>query len=536
MLRFLALRTVRGRFRLFSMLLIALPVLTAVLLFGLVIQTRVEDQERRRLARTVAQQATVIEAWLDRQMGDIRFLAATRSARLGDLEHLGMVLEAFDESHADFAGLAYAGPDGRVVESTGEPSGVDIADRAYFQAARRGQSFISDVLTSRSSGADEVIFAAPVLGRDRSFRGVILGAVRTSFLNDYLILLETPADTRIVVANSAGQVFVGGLRPHGSGDPAREGEPLRALPPVYAQALRGGSLPSRYTNYQGERVIGASRLVKDGQWAIFAETPRRVALSTELAFLGLVALGGLGVIVILTPALIGLARSIERPLEEMARAAGEIEAGHFEVNCREGAVRGSPEEIRRLYDSFCHMAARLRDMVAQLEETSSTDALTGLPNRRSLFGEGLRLAGACLRGGGPCAVLMIDLDHFKQINDSHGHAAGDRALAHVAGLIRSAARASDLVARYGGEEFVVLAPNAGPREARVLAERIRTRVAAEACPLPSGGFSCTVSIGAAALEAGGNDAQRAFEEALQRADQALYRAKDQGRNRVEGTD
>lgn len=530
MMRVLGLETVRGRFRILSLLLVLLPILTAALLFGLVVRGRLEAHERRRLERTAEQHEAVISTWMGRRLGDIRYLAATREARTRDLAALADTLRIFDETHEDFTGMVYVGPEGRTVIDTSGPAGQDVGDRAYFQAARHGASHVSDVIVSRSTGEAVVLFSVPVRTEGGAFAGLILGLVRLEFLSRFMERLAPPSESRITLMSRSGQLLIG------EPDQTVPAELPRPLPAAYARVLDGDSLPPSYRNLRGEAVVGAVRSLHGGHWLLFAETPRSAVLSTELAFLGLVALGGLGVIVVLTPALIGLARSIERPLEEMARAAEEMEAGRYGVVCRPELVHGSPEEIRGLYGSFCSMAARLQDTVTRLEQASSTDALTGLPNRRALMDEGLRLAGVCQRGGGPCAVLMIDLDHFKQINDRLGHLAGDRILGHVAGLIRGAARSSDLVARFGGEEFLILAPNAGPQQVRALAERIRGRVEAHPCALESQTVLCTVSIGTAVVRTGRGDAREAFEDAIRRADAALYRAKDAGRNRVDSAD
>lgn len=152
------------------------------------------------------------------------------------------------------------------------------------------------------------------------------------------------------------------------------------------------------------------------------------------------------------------------------------------------------------------------------------DALTGLSNRRALE-ESLRAEiSRAERFGHPLAVVLLDLDHFKQTNDSYGHAAGDVVLRHVSRLLWKTARQGDTVARFGGEEFVVVLPETDPDGARRFAERLR--VAVEACTVD--GMRTTASFGVAAFIAG-DDA----DSLLTAADEALYRAKESGRNRVE---
>jgi diguanylate cyclase (GGDEF)-like protein len=170
-----------------------------------------------------------------------------------------------------------------------------------------------------------------------------------------------------------------------------------------------------------------------------------------------------------------------------------------------------------------------RRALTEAERHAQTDSLTGVLNRRSLLG---RLEDACARarsGGMPVAVLFIDLDHFKRINDSFGHPAGDACLRAVVAPIHAELRQSDVIGRYGGEEFVVVLQSAGEEAARLIAERIVQRIATLRIEGFGPGIRLTASIGVAA-----SDRLGVLGEALiARADAAVYAAKDAGRNRVE---
>ena len=150
-----------------------------------------------------------------------------------------------------------------------------------------------------------------------------------------------------------------------------------------------------------------------------------------------------------------------------------------------------------------------------------TDQLTGLLNRRALFD---RFGKVPLVGA---AVVLVDLDHFKSINDTHGHEAGDLVLREFAELVRNLVRPEDSAARIGGEEFVLLLAASSDQRARDVAERLRTAFAARMTELAGISLRATVSIGVAPVD------ERGFEVALSEADAALYRAKDLGRDRVE---
>ncbi len=159
-----------------------------------------------------------------------------------------------------------------------------------------------------------------------------------------------------------------------------------------------------------------------------------------------------------------------------------------------------------------------------------TDELTGLYNRRYLFAHLDELIERVNHDASGTALLLFDIDHFKQVNDSHGHAAGDDVLRELAARALNTVRSVDLVARLGGEEFVVVMPETSLAIAAAVAERLRLAIACEPFVLRSGAarLEVTISIGATTMAAGGDDRLRL----LKRADEALYVAKAAGRNRV----
>jgi two-component system, cell cycle response regulator len=173
---------------------------------------------------------------------------------------------------------------------------------------------------------------------------------------------------------------------------------------------------------------------------------------------------------------------------------------------------------------------RLRDNVQMSIEMAITDALTGLFNRRYMETHLATLVEQAAARGKPIAVMVLDIDYFKSINDGHGHDAGDDVLREFSLRIRKSIRNIDLACRYGGEEFVLVMPETDMAVATMVAERLRRRIATEPFSIQQGACSLevTISIGIAALNAP-TDTAAAI---LKRADEALYRAKRDGRNRV----
>lgn len=165
---------------------------------------------------------------------------------------------------------------------------------------------------------------------------------------------------------------------------------------------------------------------------------------------------------------------------------------------------------------------------AEVRDRISYDQLTGLLTKESLFLAFERELARCLRYDLPVSVLMMDLDRFKSVNDSHGHLMGSHVLAEVGGIIRHCIRSADVSARYGGEEFVTYLAETDGEGARVAAERIRQAIEAHRFVLDDVSIGVTISIGVATAPEDGT----AVEGLVGAADQALYRAKETGRNRV----
>lgn len=225
---------------------------------------------------------------------------------------------------------------------------------------------------------------------------------------------------------------------------------------------------------------------------------------------------------------------VGRLRRELKQANRGVLALYEEIREANEELQREIEERKRREEELVRTKEELAEANARLEELSRYDELTGLANRRAFDQELETVWNLSHREEAPLSLAMVDIDHFKEYNDTYGHPAGDEVLERVASALQEVARrASDLVARYGGEEFAVILPQVPEEEAGELGERMRSRV--EACGIEHGASSAgdvvTVSVGVAtAPDVSRSEGGR--EELVERADRALYRAKEAGRNRV----
>ena len=221
----------------------------------------------------------------------------------------------------------------------------------------------------------------------------------------------------------------------------------------------------------------------------------------------------------------------EQKVEEWIRRLSEMEGyadhplmGEFR------ALAGQHLKLMRQLTKIAKISDRMqtdtRQMAQTLRTASKTDPLTDLPNRRHMVERLEAEMGRVARQGGGFALVMLDLDHFKVINDAFGHAVGDQVLVETARLLRQNLRSQDLCARWGGEEFLILLAQAGREQAKAVAEKLRILVADQKLSHDGRDIRTTLSLGIAIHQPG-----RTGEACIQAADDALYAAKRAGRNR-----
>jgi two-component system, cell cycle response regulator len=277
-------------------------------------------------------------------------------------------------------------------------------------------------------------------------------------------------------------------------------------------------------NYLANAANGSSRLINQ---LINFQTNDNIYRATELkrqARITIMIISAVAILMAIASALI-LARGILKPLKVLNNGVAQFGDGDLShrINLK------TQDELELLANAINWMADNLEKSQKALIELATMDGLTGIFNRRE-FNRRLTIEiERSRREGYPVSLLMVDIDHFKKLNDTYGHQSGDDALRHISALIKTEVRPGDLPARYGGEEFIVILPYANSDDAFVVAERLRNLIAAREIAIQDyQKVRVTASLGCATFPV---DAQTE-QSLIAMADAALYRAKEGGRDQV----
>lgn len=522
--RLFGLDTLRGLLRLYTGLLVSLPLVLAAVFFFLFQRGQVLEAEMARLAESLRQERSVVRSWINERFDDLAFLARLDPVAQADRTAMADVFRQYLETHRYISEVIHVTPEGFMDAPNYIPPGVYVGDRAYFQEARAGRPSLETGLVGRFSGKPVCIFASPTARPDGAFGGLILLAVHLTSLDHWLREATSLAAGGVILCDGQGRILApsSAVAAGGGAGTARAPQPL----------LDAGEKGVLYRDASGREMVGASVSLGENGWRLARQEPTATILAGYRRQSLWVALGALATVCLVTPLVLRLCRNLEKPLETLARYARELRTTGYGESCALTPPKRLPREIGELFEAFCDMARQVRAHIEEAERLSVQDALTGLYNRRFLFSGGAKLLDAATRAGQPCACLMLDVDHFKRVNDTFGHLAGDQVLAHLAGLLAGAVRKSDLVARYGGEEFAVLLTGAGLAHGVELAERIRRQLARTPCPGAGGPLVVTVSIGVSEARERVEFGESPLDDLLARADAAMYAAKAAGRDRV----
>lgn len=519
-----------------------------------------------------------IDQFIDKHVAGINSAASAISASQQlDQESLTNSLLLYHRIYGDFLTMLFADKNGDIVTATSNMSGFltevadlqshNVSDREYFRRPMRsGESFVSNVFQGRSLGSDPIVaVSAPVRNPDGDIIGIIEGSLNLNAFGRVHEQWSDMAGATVIVTDQSNRVVystdIGTLRVL---------ENLSSHPLITAAADGRFGMAYSFLDNSGttsEKYLGVARRASNG-WIAYIRVPlddiyaQISADYKSAAFLSLVT-GIVSLILALT-----IVRRVSLSVKDMNAAIERMQLDQHsdEIRTPWNTFKEFKPLFRQLRDRHTDLGktyrrlnrsiaagdklrskltqviatkeAEIVERTAELEAAnsrlkglSSSDALTGIANRRQ-FDEALarRWTNEKFRNE-PVSVILIDIDYFKLFNDSYGHQAGDACLQRVArALSECATRPQDLVARFGGEEFVAVLGDTGTDNALIVAARMRKVIESLAIAHPDSEHGLvTVSCGVAtSIPANGPDAQSLLES----ADQALYAAKAAGRNQV----
>jgi len=407
-------------------------------------------------------------------------------------------------------------------------------DRLYFRLPMAtGKFTIGEYQVGRVTKQQGINFGYPITDSADDMLGVAFVAVNLDSLNRMAATTPLPDQGIVTVIDRDGVV----LARH-PGMTEKVGKKLQN-PQVLGKVLAGRSGVFQMKATDGSERLWAYEAIADNPDGVI---PLRVLVSIPMNVVfaeadralirNLVGIT-LATVLLLIVAWYGTEIFVLRKVRALLEAARRVHAG--DLSARTGLPREG-EELSQIGAAFDEMTQALQDRETELQQVleklsdqATTDPLTGLYNRRFLMGFLQRELDRARRAATPVAAIMLDLDHFKRINDTFGHAAGDLVLTEIAGLLKRHIRGSDMVCRLGGEEFVLILPGASLDGARQRAENIRNLVKSSDLKYheqPLG--TITASLGVALFP----DHAEEGESLLHAADEALYEAKSAGRDRV----
>lgn len=288
---------------------------------------------------------------------------------------------------------------------------------------------------------------------------------------------------------------------------------------IVQDIMRGASGERRVNNTKGIDMLAGYAVVPSTGWGLVAQRPVEGTLQRMDDLLWLTIRNSLPMMVVLLLCIGWLSKLIAQPLWQLARAAKQMD--ELDASDRIRGVKSWYFEAAQLKRALLTGLGSINHKIRSLRRESTTDALTSLLNRRGL----MRALDEFAATGMPFAVAVIDIDHFKSVNDRHGHDMGDDVIRVLASLMRHGSRSNDVLARAGGEEFTMLLPATSLEDAVRAGDRLRA--AMEQAPNPTGG-TVTISVGVSRFPDHGKDVYAVLKE----ADKALYQAKNNGRNQT----
>jgi len=543
-----SLNSIKTRIIVFALLATIIPSVSMGWLSYVQNRKFLNEKIKQELRVVTTQVSRELDLWLKDRLYDVRvfsssYIVLENLDKIVDkgvahvenvvaLRRLKDYLKSVREKIVDYEELMLLDLEGKIVATSSKQATSVTLPNKWLPRAQANKHTIGKPYWDETLQAGVVVITQPIRAASERLLGVLTAKINfrtiSKTLQNYAqgeigeLYLITGEGTLLVSSRPISATFL----------------ETKLLGSTTRKLFLGEGDPQRYSGYHDEPVVGALKRMSELDWGVVAEKERAKAYAqiVRLRNVTLILVVGLLLFIGLGAYLLGL--TLVRPLDRLTGGASKVAAGDLEVDLP--VLSGS--EVGYLTEVFNDMVARLRqgrEQLAVINETlrkknkelhelSITDSLTGLYNRKHLMETLENEVARSKRHKHDFSVLVIDIDHFKEYNDTYGHLAGDEVLSRLATVFKESVRSCDYVARYGGEEFILVLPEIGPEDGVKAAERIRKKVAKENFAGDGETIQVTVSVGVASYPKDGDDSQ----SIIRHADTALYKSKESGRNRV----
>lgn len=543
-----SLNSIKTRIIVFALLATIIPSVSMGWLSYVQNRKFLNEKIKQELRVVTTQVSRELDLWLKDRLYDVRVFSSSyvvlenldkivdkgvaHVENVVALRRLKDYLKSVREKIVDYEELMLLDLEGKIVATSSKQATSVTLPNKWLPRAQANKHTIGKPYWDETLQAGVVVITQPIRAASERLLGVLTAKINfrtiSKTLQNYAqgeigeLYLITGEGTLLVSSRPISATFL----------------ETKLLGSTTRKLFLGEGDPQRYSGYHDEPVVGALKRMSELDWGVVAEKERAKAYAqiVRLRNVTLILVVGLLLFIGLGAYLLGL--TLVRPLDRLTGGASKVAAGDLEVDLP--VLSGS--EVGYLTEVFNDMVARLRqgrEQLAVINETlrkknkelhelSITDSLTGLYNRKHLMETLENEVARSKRHKHDFSVLVIDIDHFKEYNDTYGHLAGDEVLSRLATVFKESVRSCDYVARYGGEEFILVLPEIGPEDGVKAAERIRKKVAKESFAGDGETIQVTVSVGVASYPKDGDDSQ----SIIRHADTALYKSKESGRNRV----
>jgi diguanylate cyclase (GGDEF)-like protein len=540
-------QSIKTKILLFVLLATMVPSLILGGLFYLQNSKLLRAKISNDMRNATVQAGTKLDAWIKDRLYDLKVFSSSyvisenvarlESDRYSKLEvqvalnHVKGYLQSVRDKFSVYNELFLIDLAGNPVVTSASEGLADALPRHWIAKLDMNKPIVAETYYDVHTASKNLLMAEAIKAADGRTLGFLAAKIDLKSISPVLQRYSVGGIDELFLVNAKGRLLV-------SSKPEPEEFFIVMTDTLLDAKKNQAKALEQYISHHDKAVVGMATPIPSMDWTMVAEMEHRSAFA-DIVMLRRVTTTVVGGLMLSIGALAYLfGHALVRPVRRLSEEAAAVASGNLDVDI---PVTGL-SEVSYLTQVFNHMVASLRrgrerlsaannalrETNKELHLLSITDGLTGLFNHKHIMELLDREISRSMRYGHPVSVLMLDIDHFKKINDTHGHQTGDVMMRELADLFNRMVRNSDYVGRYGGEEFLIVLHDSDAESSADTAERIRQKVQDLEVTINQEKISVTISIGVAGYPINGKDA----DTVISAADKALYQAKSGGRNRI----